>query len=236
MKSIVMDMRFVFLAILLAMFTQTLTTGTRSGSWATTSSPCPWWCSPPWWPSAICPLRCRPLPMPPSSASSSACPKPRCAASSSTPWRDLLPLLLRAAAGLRRSLRRRSARGAQEDVLEGDPHLHDRLHLLLLRRLPGCPTRLLHSRDHLMNHYHIEPDLLALRDFSHEVRHHLHRIPEYSGAEFKTSAYCRGLMGSLATRSPSILALPVFTGIWSLIPPCPPSPSVPTWMVWRCTT
>ena len=27
MKSIVMDMRFVFLAILLAMFTQTLTTG-----------------------------------------------------------------------------------------------------------------------------------------------------------------------------------------------------------------
>ena len=28
MKSIVMDMRFVFLAILLAMFTQTLTTGT----------------------------------------------------------------------------------------------------------------------------------------------------------------------------------------------------------------
>ena len=45
-----------------------------------------------------------------------------------------------------------------------------------------------------MNHYHIEPDLLALRDFSHEVRHHLHKIPEYSGAEFKTSAYCRGLM------------------------------------------
>ncbi len=24
-----------------------------------------------------------------------------------------------------------------------------------------------------MNHYHIEPDLLALRDFSYEVRHHL---------------------------------------------------------------
>ncbi|WP_458294770.1 M20 metallopeptidase family protein [Aeromonas caviae] len=60
-----------------------------------------------------------------------------------------------------------------------------------------------------MNHYHIEPDLLALRDFSYEVRHHLHRIPEYSGAEFKTSAYCRGLMEEFGYR---ITLYPGFTG------------------------
>ena len=51
-----------------------------------------------------------------------------------------------------------------------------------------------------MNHYHIEPDLLALRDSSYEVRHQLHRIPEYSGAEFKPSAYCRGLMEEFGYR------------------------------------
>ena len=60
-----------------------------------------------------------------------------------------------------------------------------------------------------MHHYHIEPDLLALRDFSHEVRHHLHRIPEYSGAEFKTSAYCRGLMEEFGYK---ITEYPGFTG------------------------
>ena len=48
MKSIVMDMRFVFLAILLAMFTQTLTSGLPLWQMGTASSPCPWWCSPPW--------------------------------------------------------------------------------------------------------------------------------------------------------------------------------------------
>jgi metal-dependent amidase/aminoacylase/carboxypeptidase family protein len=87
-----------------------------------------------------------------------------------------------------------------------------------------------------MNHYHIEPDLLALRDFSYEVRHHLHRIPEYSGAEFKTSAYCRGLMEEFGYRITLYPGFTGFHGIWRSTLPCPPLPFVPTWMAWRCTT
>lgn len=60
-----------------------------------------------------------------------------------------------------------------------------------------------------MNHYTIEPALLALRDFSHEVRHHLHTIPEASGVEFKTSAYCRELMTGFGYR---LTDYPGFTG------------------------
>ncbi|MGL6310572.1 hypothetical protein ACSZMD_12500 [Aeromonas veronii] len=33
-----------------------------------------------------------------------------------------------------------------------------------------------------MNNIHIEPALLVLRDFSQEVRHHLHTIPEASAS------------------------------------------------------
>ena len=60
-----------------------------------------------------------------------------------------------------------------------------------------------------MSNIHIEPALLALRDFSHEVRHHLHTIPEASGVEFKTSAYCRELMTSFGYR---LTDYPGFTG------------------------
>ncbi|MGL5539618.1 MAG: M20/M25/M40 family metallo-hydrolase, partial [Aeromonas veronii] len=60
-----------------------------------------------------------------------------------------------------------------------------------------------------MNNIHIEPALLALRDFSHEVRHHLHTIPEASGVEFKTSAYCRELMAGFGYR---LTDYPGFTG------------------------
>ncbi|MFM5873376.1 M20 family metallopeptidase [Aeromonas veronii] len=60
-----------------------------------------------------------------------------------------------------------------------------------------------------MNNIHIEPALLALRDFSQEVRHHLHTIPEASGVEFKTSAYCRELMAGFGYR---LTDYPGFTG------------------------
>lgn len=63
-----------------------------------------------------------------------------------------------------------------------------------------------------MNNIHIEAALLALRDFSHEVRHHLHTIPEASGVEFKTSAYCRELMASFGYR---LTDYPGFTGFHS---------------------
>ncbi|MBL0624447.1 M20 family metallopeptidase [Aeromonas veronii] len=60
-----------------------------------------------------------------------------------------------------------------------------------------------------MNNIHIEPALLALRNFSQEVRHHLHTIPEASGVEFKTSAYCRELMTGFGYR---LTDYPGFTG------------------------
>lgn len=37
-------------------------------------------------------------------------------------------------------------------------------------------------------------DLLKLKEFSTTVRHDLHRIPEASGQEFKTSAYCQSVL------------------------------------------
>ncbi|MGL4826992.1 MAG: M20 metallopeptidase family protein [Vibrionaceae bacterium] len=60
-----------------------------------------------------------------------------------------------------------------------------------------------------MKEYQIDPQLEALRDFSQEVRHHLHAIPEASGLEFKTSAYCKELMASFGYQ---LTKYPDFTG------------------------
>lgn len=40
----------------------------------------------------------------------------------------------------------------------------------------------------------IHHEILALRPFSVKARHHLHRIPEASGQEFKTSAWCQSVL------------------------------------------
>ncbi|MGL4475187.1 MAG: M20 metallopeptidase family protein [Shewanella sp.] len=42
--------------------------------------------------------------------------------------------------------------------------------------------------------FNLDSKLLALAEFSKETRRHLHQIPELSGAETKTSAYCSELM------------------------------------------
>ncbi|MGL4735470.1 MAG: M20/M25/M40 family metallo-hydrolase [Enterovibrio sp.] len=60
-----------------------------------------------------------------------------------------------------------------------------------------------------MKEYQIDPQLEALRDFSQEVRHHLHAIPEASGLEFKTSTYCKELMASFGYQ---LTEYPGFTG------------------------
>ncbi len=45
-----------------------------------------------------------------------------------------------------------------------------------------------------MQHFNIALDLLALKDIGIEFRHILHKIPESSGQEFKTSAFCKEKM------------------------------------------
>ncbi|WP_097476005.1 M20 metallopeptidase family protein [Escherichia coli] len=47
-----------------------------------------------------------------------------------------------------------------------------------------------------MKDYQISPNLSKLDNFAREVRHYLHTIPEASGKEYKTSAYCKKLMQS----------------------------------------
>ena len=42
-----------------------------------------------------------------------------------------------------------------------------------------------------MHNFNIDNKLMALRGYCISVRHHLHRIPELSGKEYKTSAYCK---------------------------------------------
>ncbi|MBD2811257.1 amidohydrolase [Xenorhabdus sp. Vera] len=44
------------------------------------------------------------------------------------------------------------------------------------------------------NKYNVSEKLFALNEFSKKTRQYLHRIPELSGQEFKTSQYCRNLM------------------------------------------
>ncbi|PJE78981.1 N-acetyldiaminopimelate deacetylase [invertebrate metagenome] len=44
------------------------------------------------------------------------------------------------------------------------------------------------------NLFSLDDELITLKPFSIETRHHLHRIPEPSGKELETSQYCRQLM------------------------------------------
>ena len=60
-----------------------------------------------------------------------------------------------------------------------------------------------------MTNHTLTPEMLALKDFSIECRHALHRIPEPSGQEFKTSAFCREKMESMGY---SIQTYAGFTG------------------------
>ncbi|MBN6360015.1 MULTISPECIES: M20 metallopeptidase family protein [Providencia] len=48
----------------------------------------------------------------------------------------------------------------------------------------------------MTNKYNISEKLFALETFSKKTRQDLHKIPELSGQEFKTSQYCRELMES----------------------------------------
>lgn len=45
-----------------------------------------------------------------------------------------------------------------------------------------------------MKTFNIEPRLLEICEIGFEFRHHLHKIPELSGKEFKTSLYCQEKM------------------------------------------
>lgn len=63
-----------------------------------------------------------------------------------------------------------------------------------------------------MDKFNIHPDLLALKATCFNHRHELHRIPEPSGKEFKTSAYLKAAMSNLG------YALTTFdecTGFWA---------------------
>ncbi|EGV2902201.1 amidohydrolase [Salmonella enterica] len=60
-----------------------------------------------------------------------------------------------------------------------------------------------------MKDYQISQELSLLGEFSKEVRHYLHTIPEVSGAEYKTSAYCRKMMQSFGY---TVVEYPGFTG------------------------
>ena len=44
------------------------------------------------------------------------------------------------------------------------------------------------------NIYNVSEKLFQLNDFSKKTRQDLHKIPELSGEEYKTSKYCRELM------------------------------------------
>ncbi|MGF1725692.1 M20 metallopeptidase family protein [Photobacterium nomapromontoriensis] len=46
----------------------------------------------------------------------------------------------------------------------------------------------------MLNKFELNANLLALQPFSVNTRRHLHKIPELSGQEFETSAYCNALM------------------------------------------
>ena len=46
------------------------------------------------------------------------------------------------------------------------------------------------------NIYNVSEKLFQLNDFSKKTRQDLHKIPELSGEEYKTSKYCRELMES----------------------------------------
>lgn len=60
-----------------------------------------------------------------------------------------------------------------------------------------------------MKDYTISQELSLLEKFSKEVRHYLHTIPEASGEEYKTSAYCKKMMQSFGY---SVVEYPGFTG------------------------
>lgn len=50
-----------------------------------------------------------------------------------------------------------------------------------------------------MNHT-LSPQLADLREYAQHTRRELHKIPEYSGQEFKTSQYCRSQMEDFGYR------------------------------------
>ena len=212
-----MDMRFVFLAILLAMFTQTLTSGLPLWQMGDNFVAMSLVVFASLVAKRYLPPPCRPLPMPPSSAFSSACRRPRCGLFIDAVEISSPPAACRS--GLRRPLGGRSAGGAQEDVVEGDPHLHDRLHLLLLWRLPGLPSSVSPFRDHLMNHYHIEPDLLACATSATKCATTCTASRNTPGPSSRPLPYCRGLMEEFGYRITLYPASPVSRGSGGR--PCP---------------
>ncbi|AFJ48662.1 M20 metallopeptidase family protein [Shimwellia blattae] len=60
-----------------------------------------------------------------------------------------------------------------------------------------------------MKDYTLSDKLKYLEDFSKQVRHHLHTIPEASGVEYKTSEYCKKMMQSFGYK---IVEYPGYTG------------------------
>lgn len=62
-----------------------------------------------------------------------------------------------------------------------------------------------------MHNFNIENNLMNLRDYCTSVRHHLHRIPELSGEEYKTSAYCKE---ELRKAGYSIVEFSEYTGFY----------------------
>lgn len=63
-----------------------------------------------------------------------------------------------------------------------------------------------------MTDFHIHKDLLDLAQKGIDFRHALHKIPEYSGKEFKTAAFCKEV---LKTSGFKITEFANYTGFWA---------------------
>lgn len=80
-----------------------------------------------------------------------------------------------------------------------------------------------------MNHT-LSPQLADLREYAQHTRRELHKIPEYSGQEFKTSQYCRSQMEDFGYRVTSYEGFTGFIADKISTPHCLWLPSVPIWM------